>query len=185
MTNSIGAPAAQAEVWMPIDGYVGLYEVSNLGRVRSLQPPRGDGIMRGDVDRYGYRRVLLARDGGKVRFKVHRLVCQAFHGEAPDGHEVGHLDGDKSNNCAANLAWVTRSENSLHKAVHGVRYVGHSKGGLPGSKNPHAKLSADQVRELRSKAANGQSGRALAREYGITSGNASRIIRGASYASEI
>lgn len=101
------------EEWRPVVGYEGLYEVSNLGRVKSLKRARVH-IMTGTVNRDGYRLVLLS-DGHKTLGKsVHRLVAQAF---IPNPHNytvVNHIDGDKLNNNVKNLEWCTHSENTLH-----------------------------------------------------------------------
>ena len=114
------------EVWKPVDGYEGFYEVSSLGRVRSLdrvRPYRGSmRRYRGKVitpepvsageDRYQY--VTLSKDG-KVRKKsVHRLVATAFV-DNPDGMpEVNHKDEVKTNNRADNLEWCDRKYNNTY-----------------------------------------------------------------------
>lgn len=67
---------------------------------------------------FGYHYVQLGAGG--LRNSVHRLVCTAFHGAGQDGKEVGHLDGNCLNNNAANLVWVTHSENEKHKQAHGT-----------------------------------------------------------------
>jgi hypothetical protein len=143
------------------------YIVSSLGRVRRRRVNAP--ILAGDTDPKGYRRVAL---GGKHK-RVARLVCEAFHGPCPAGCECAHLDGNKNNNCAENLAWVTRSENTKHSILHGTHALLRPPSG---EKHPHAKLTVTQVRELREKAAEGASRRALAQEYGISSTQAHRII---------
>ena len=160
------------ERWLPVVGYEGVYEVSSLGRVRSVRPRFGDGILRGDVDRYGYRRVLLSRDAKSVRFKVHRLVCTAFHGEPPPGHQVAHLDGNKTNNVADNLKWATRAENNSHKDAHGTHPIG--------MRNGRTRLTSEQVAEIRAKVAAGATCRPLARQYGVYHTTIHRIASGES-----
>jgi hypothetical protein len=103
------------ELWLPCPGYEGLYEVSSLGKVRS---PRK--IMVGVKDSAGYPTVQLYREGVGTRFKVHRLVCEAFNGPCPEGHECGHLDGSRDNAAASNLAWITRSENTRQAISQGT-----------------------------------------------------------------
>lgn len=93
-----------------IDGDGWPYEVSNLGDVRNA-----DGkTRRAHINAFGYARLQLAREGTKQNVFVHRLVAEAFV-ENPDAKpEVNHRDGDKLNNAAANLEWVTRGENVRH-----------------------------------------------------------------------
>lgn len=91
------------------------YMVSSQGDVRHRRVNAP--FLLGDTDSKGYRRVGIA---GK-HYRVARLVCEAFHGDAPfDGAQVAHLDGNKANNSAENLGWVSQAENEAHKAVHGT-----------------------------------------------------------------
>jgi hypothetical protein len=117
------------ERWLPIAGYEGFYEVSDLGRVRSLDRvviERGGKArpMRGRIlkpSRYldGYLIVSLCNDRHHTR-AVHDLVARAFHGEPAPGQQVCHFDGDKTNNLAANLRWDTQSANNLDAVRHGT-----------------------------------------------------------------
>ncbi len=152
----------------------GNYEVSDNGDVR-----RDGRLMVGYFDRYGYRTVLLSHEGTKLRFKVHRLVCEAFHGPPPEGMECGHLDSVKSNNRASNLAWITRSENEQHNIARGTR-----RGGNPGGDHhPSAKLTADIVAIARERHKAGESGRKLAKEFGVTSATMSKALSGKAWKS--
>lgn len=112
------------EVWRDIEGYEGMYQVSDQGRVKSLERKiphyRGgeriqkERILKQIADRYGYQGVNLHTGGKQKTLKVHRLVCGAFH-ENPDGKPcVNHIDENKSNNCASNLEWCTYAENNNH-----------------------------------------------------------------------
>lgn len=143
------------------------YMVSSWGDVRRRKVNAK--MLKGDTDPKGYRRVLIH---GK-HMRVARLVCEAFHGPCPRGHECAHLDGNKDNNSATNLAWVTRSENTKHSILHGT----YSYDRPSGARHPSAKLTEIEVREIRKKAAAGASRRALAAEYGISSTQAHRIIK--------
>jgi hypothetical protein len=95
------------------------YEVSSDGRVR-----RNGRELKGRLDRYGYRSVLLSYAGLSRCFKGHRLVCEAWSGPCPEGSECGHLDGNRLNNSPDNLAWVTRKENTAHKKLQGRPHGG-------------------------------------------------------------
>jgi hypothetical protein len=105
------------EQWLAIPGYPG-YEASSSGRIRSL--PRLN--TRGGILRQqwienrncsrGYWKVYLWIGGKRFPRFVHRLVCLAFHGQPPDGHDdVAHQDHDSHNNVASNLKWSTHSAN--------------------------------------------------------------------------
>ncbi|MGK2908792.1 MAG: NUMOD4 motif-containing HNH endonuclease [Sphingobium sp.] len=119
--------------WKDVPGYEGLYIVSRQGVVRSVPRKcisyrRGKpfdwlvigGDLKGYIDRYGYQCVLLSRDGKPKRHKVHRVVCITFHGQPPEGCEVGHLDGNSANNRDTNLAWITRFENIRQREQHRI-----------------------------------------------------------------
>ena len=114
------------EVWKDIEGYEGIYQVSNLGRVRSLdryytRPHPRNGVptkyfKRGSIItnhtlRNGYANVMLKFDGGKKNFMVHRLVAKAFVPGYFEGADVNHKDCNRQNNHADNLEWMTRRDN--------------------------------------------------------------------------
>lgn len=99
------------EKWASISGWEGLYEVSTLGRVRSVQRTEY-GVTKILKCRGGkYHSVILCRDGFRKSELVHRLVAQAFIPNPDDLPFVDHKDEDKHNNCADNLEWCTRSYN--------------------------------------------------------------------------
>ena len=109
----------QNEMWRPVADYDGIYEVSNMGRVRRVakgQGARAGRVLTGKRDSGGYRQVNLTREGTKKRTLVHRLVAFAFLGSppSPTANHVNHIDADRSNNIPSNLEWVTRKENTQH-----------------------------------------------------------------------
>lgn len=200
------AENALTENWRRVEGFP-LYEVSDLGNVRSyrqlgpgrhvLKTPRQ---MKPQRSWNGYYRVILTGDDAKRLFTVHRLVATAFHGPAPDGAEVRHLDGDRANNRADNLAWGTHSQNMNDAYRHGT-HPGFSRrkdpmakpekesgfwgsdaksarreerreaGRVPCSRSP---LTADDVRYIR--AARGRvMGKDLAKQFGIGKQSVSAI----------
>lgn len=115
-----------AEEWRPVAGCEGIYDVSNLGRVRSLarvnrkgQPVRGR-ILKQLIRRDGRPQVNASLNGVRKTFHVHRLVATAFLGEPRPGEVVCHGDGDPANNAARNLRWDTRSSNNLDSVRHGT-----------------------------------------------------------------
>lgn len=154
-----------SEAWVPVPGYEGLYEVSNLGRVRSLTFRDSYGGSRLlDVPRLltpsaeRYARVTLGKEGANRAIGIHVLVATAFVGARPGGHQCAHLNGNAHDNRASNLAWVTPKINEQHKLIHNTRARGERNGG--------AKLTEDAVRDIRARYRKG-CGAALASEYGV------------------
>lgn len=105
------------EIWKDIDGFEGMYQISNLGRVKSL--PRlslqkheiQEKILNTCHSCGGYVDVSLYKDGKRYHKKPHRLVAEAFIPNPNDLPEVDHIDTNKDNNCVDNLRWCTHSEN--------------------------------------------------------------------------
>ena len=119
------------EIWKPIEGYEGRYEVSNLGRIKSLSRHivRKDGRISFRKSRYlkfrdkqGYKRVNLYNDCVRKDFSVHRLVAEAFVLNPENKPEINHKDGIRDNNIYTNLEWVTHSENIVHSVEALNRY---------------------------------------------------------------
>ena len=99
------------EIWHDIEGYEGLYQISNKGRVKSLKCGK-ERILRPGINIYGYMFVCLYHDNVKKCFKLHRLVAQAFIPNPENKPQVNHKDENKLNNCVNNLEWSTAKENS-------------------------------------------------------------------------
>lgn len=118
------------EIWKPIVGYEGFYEVSNKGRVRSLKRKVSNGhgfyIKEGRVlamskTTTGYWKVELKKSGEKRRsMKVHRLVAFAFIPNPENKPNINHIDGNPLNNEVENLEWCTQKENLLHATRNGL-----------------------------------------------------------------
>lgn len=131
--------------------------VNRAGQVRG---PSGR-VLADFPDRDGYRRVNLYEPPRHWRqLAVHALVCETYHGPRPPGAHVAHADGDPANNQAANLRWATPRDNEADKRGHGTDPIGE--------RNPQAVLTEAQVLEIRQRRLAGESGVALAREYGVT-----------------
>lgn len=168
--------------WRDVEGFPG-YRVSDDGRVIGKQ---GRVLALKHSGREGRPTVTLVnrlrRTNGdplpgaeslepRKYAYVHRLVCQAFNGAAPsDRHEVGHLNGDPFDNRSANLAWVTPVENAAHRVIHGT--------GNAGERNPAAKLTTDNVRQVRALIVVGMSNKAIAGQFGVSSSLISLIRTG-------
>lgn len=110
------------ENWKPVAGFEDIYEVSDLGNVRSLDrvvnsDKRGTLRVRGRVLRggrasTGYLSVALCRDGGCRSYTIHELVARAFIGPRPEGADIDHIDGNRTNNLPANLRYVSHLMNT-------------------------------------------------------------------------
>jgi hypothetical protein len=161
------------EEWRPVFGYEGYYEVSSLGRIRSLHPGRrrrGGDIL--SLHGTPYLRVSLCRKGSKRTVNVHSLVARAFLGERPAGLEVNHRDGVSSNCAASNLEYVTSSENKLHTFRLGHKPVGSAHHG--------AILNEEMVRGIKERLQEERPGR-VSREFGVNISTLYSIIRGKSW----
>lgn len=113
------------EIWKDITGYEGLYQVSNLGRVRSLDRYvthsrgvvkyiRKGCVLKQNTDKGGYKYVGLYKDGKVKYIKVHRLVAQVFLHNPDNLPEVNHIDENKSNNRVDNIEWCSHKQNCNH-----------------------------------------------------------------------
>ena len=104
------------EEWKDIEGYEGLYQVSNEGRVKSLgnNKYKKDKILKPNTVRKGYLRVVLSKNNIASSFNIHRLVAKAFIPNSEGKPCVGHKDCNSKNNIVENLYWCTYLENNNH-----------------------------------------------------------------------
>lgn len=112
----------QAEIWQLIPGFGEKYEASSLGRVRVA----ATGHVKCAVPDRGYHKISLYYRARFTR-RVHQLVAAAFIGPCPPGLEVRHLDGDRSNNTPANLAYGTHADNIRDQVAHGTTNNGRAQ----------------------------------------------------------
>lgn len=137
------------EEWRDIKGFEGKYQISNLGRVKSLDRITNNRVFKSAVKKLqisntGYHRVFLCLENRKSKpFSVHRLVAKAFLEHIEGRDIVNHLDGNKLNNIVTNLEWVTVSENTLHSYKNKLQVMGI------GENNPASKYTEDQIREVK------------------------------------
>tara|TARA_R110002020_G_scaffold51712_1_gene146201 strand:- start:241 stop:762 length:522 start_codon:yes stop_codon:yes gene_type:complete len=111
------------ELWRDIPNFKGKYQVSNNGRVKSLNYKRSkkEGFLKPSTSR-GYEHVELSLRGKSYTMSVHRLVCIAFLENIENKTCVNHIDGVKTNNNLNNLEWCTHSENNIHAIKKGLRW---------------------------------------------------------------
>ena len=104
----------EKEIWEDIKGYEGLYQVSNLGKVKSLNYRRTckERILIPCKPANGYLCVSLYKNGIHKTFTIHRLIAQAFIENHENLQQVNHIDEDKTNNCVSNLEWCDRKYNN-------------------------------------------------------------------------
>lgn len=111
------------EEWKDIQGYEGLYQVSNLGNIKSLSNKsnhkRAKYLIQ-NKNKGGYKKVYLYKNHKRECYSVHRLVAKMFIPNPMNKKEVNHIDCNKENNCVNNLEWCTRKENHLHKCLNGL-----------------------------------------------------------------
>lgn len=109
------------EIWKPVKGFEGYYEVSNLGRVRRLDRydygcgyPRlyKGGVLKSLCGSGGYYHIMLCKDGTRITKNVHRLVAETFIPNPNNYSQVNHKDEDKSNNTIDNLEWCDAKYNT-------------------------------------------------------------------------
>lgn len=101
------------EIWLPVVGFEGLYEVSSYGRVKSLNYRRTkqEKIIKQEKDRYGYLIINICKNGKRKIIRVHRLVAKAFIDNPNNLETVNHKNEDKTDNRIDNLEWLSRADN--------------------------------------------------------------------------
>lgn len=160
------------EIWRPIWSFEGWYDVSDQGRVKRLGGTPfcpTERVLKAIPDKDGYLNVSLWKEGKEKRFKVHRLVAEAFLGSCPDGIQVNHINLIKTDNRLCNLEYVTPEENVHHAIKNGLHPVG--------SRHVHAKLTESQVIEIRSALIRGVYQEELAKRFGVSPSLVSMIAR--------
>ena len=104
------------EVFKDIEGYEGLYQISNFGRVKSLSKTKGfsfkkETILKLNINRGGYEYVILSKNNERKTLTIHKLVASMFLFNPDNKPQVDHIDGNRKNNLVSNLRWCTAKEN--------------------------------------------------------------------------
>ena len=179
------------EIWRDIKDYEGLYQISNLGRIKSL--PRikrnfninskqleeivlPEKIRKPQLTQYGYYRIGLTKNHKQIYYSVHRLVAEAFIPNPNNLPQVNHINGIKTDNRVENLEWCDNSFNQKHAFNAGLQ-----KGN---SDHPNSKLTYDDVIYIKTNYKKGVLGkgiRSLAAKFNVCCATIQQIIDGKSY----
>jgi hypothetical protein len=142
------------EIWKDVFGYEGIYEISSLGRLKSLQRQKQgrfnsirtlkEKILKHSFDNDGYCQFVLSNDGFKKTIKSYRLVAEAFIPNPDNKPQVNHINGIKTDNRVENLEWCTNKENQIHAYSIGLKFP------KTGEQVKTAKLKEKEVLKIRS-----------------------------------
>lgn len=170
------------EIWKDIPQFEGIYQISNLGRMKSLTQSfisKKDGrkwtikgkILKTPLSSTGYPRKICKHNGISKGFKIHRLVASTFIPNPKNKPFINHKNGIKTDNTVSNLEWCTHKENMDHALKNGLLKI------LSGENHKSSKLTWKQVDEIRNKYKKNTYGyKALAQEYNVTPPNIKSII---------
>lgn len=166
-------------IWKDVPTLGGRYEASENGEIRNKSTKV---IRKARVNRLGYLQMNFSRNDGTKRTVtklVHKLVAETFIPNPNHYPQINHKDGNKQNNAINNLEWCTSSENTRHAHRTGLASV------YRGSEHINAKLTGNQIKEIREQYARGRiSQDKIAAAYNVSQTTVGRIVRGERYANE-
>lgn len=166
-------PQSDNEIWRDIPGYNGLYQVSNLGRIKSLSTHNHKTpiILKTYLSGQGkYEALKLQVQANRGTHYVHDLVANAFIGEKPTGYEVNHIDSNRLNNHADNLEYMTHAEN--------VQYTVKLRRHAHGAKHNWASLSDETINAIKSMKGNHIAQHKVAEIFGVGQSTVGLIWKG-------
>lgn len=174
------------DFWKDIEGFEGLYQISNLGRVKSLsrmkKSKHGTMYMIKEKflihrkDKYGYFKLILSNNGKQFNKFSHRLVAESFIPNINNKPCVNHIDGNKQNNSVENLEWCTNKENTQHALKTGLLNP------VSGENHFKTNLTALDVKEIKKLIANGASNNKIAKKFNVHRNTITKIKIGARWA---
>jgi DNA-binding XRE family transcriptional regulator len=163
------------EIWKPIEGYEGLYEVSNCGNIRSYHN-FGNGLRREPkplhqtINTYGYPMVTLCKNTKHTQKLVHRIVAETFIKTNDNKLQIDHINGVKTDNMVSNLEWVTPKENTLRSVTLGLK--------PRGEEHRNSKLKQKEIEQIREMYKSGKySQRELGRLFGVAHCTIGQIVK--------
>lgn len=170
------------EIWKDIQGYEGLYKISEHGEVkgmeRRIKAPQGTRVIKEKTLKpymsNNYKKVYLCKDGKCKQYSIHRLVATNFIRPARDKEVVNHIDGNKMNNHYSNLEWCTQADNNKHAMKTGLwkNY---------GVNNHLSKFDGDDLKEIRFLLKKGYTHKEIALRYNVHEATIGKIHRGETY----
>lgn len=164
----------ELEIWKDIPEYIGYYQISNLGRIRSLDRIINNSSIRNNGKLFikgkilkasnvcGYLRLVLSKNNKSKGFYVHRLVAISFINNKHNKKEVNHIDGNKKNNNYLNLEWCTSLENTIHAEKNNLRKI--------------LNLKRSDVSNIKSKHNRGISAHKLSDQFGVSTSTIYNIL---------
>ena len=175
------------EVWKDVIGWEGIYQVSDMGRVKRIDTTSGTKIEKylRDKKPRGYVLVTLKHRGTIKNTSIHSLVADAFIGPRPAGYEINHINGVKDDNRLSNLEYVTPKDNIAHaRDILGYRYGYHSRPKkeitpIAIEPKPGRKLSPEAAAQIRALYKNRQFTQTeIGAMFGVSHAIVGRIVRG-------
>jgi hypothetical protein len=150
------------QIWKDVIGYEGLYQVSNLGNVKSLgnKFSRKERLLKLSFQSKGYLTVVLQKDAKRKMVLVHRIVAEHFIHNVESKPQINHIDGNKTNNAIENLEWVSHRENLNHAIKNNLT--------LKGEENRNSKLKDVDVIKIHSLLQKGTTTKELSETYNVS-----------------
>ena len=174
------------EIWKPVPGFEGRYDVSNMGNVRTvgrfINAPRGrerwiqERNLSTHITTRGYVQTMFKIGTKNIHQLIHRVVASAFIQNPHELPQVNHIDGDKTNNHVENLEWCTSQDNCTH--ARREKLYEQARGERGGG----AKLTNEEVLFIRTRLASGETHTAIANDYSISRTVITRIANGTRWA---